>query len=290
MRWAIIAVVALAAIGSSLQAQETRIGAADFESPPATIDQVSWLVGQWSGEGIDGAAARESWLPPSGGTMVGTFVQERADGGIRFTEHLYLMEEGGTLVLRLKHFNADLTAWEEKDGMLSFRLIAIEDCAAYFHGLTLRCDGQGGLLAAVRMKSDGPNVSELLFRFSATEERASIRCPDAMTTAEMAACLREILERADARMEKYHAAAQSVVEGDKELATHLRATHDLFLSYRNAECSALYGNYMSGSVRPIMYLGCAIEMADQRAHTIWQNWLTFMDSTPPQLPEPRATR
>ena len=97
--------------------------------------------------------------------MVGTFVQQADAETIRFTEHLYLMEEEGTLVLRLKHFNADLTGWEEKDDMLTFRLIAMEPCAAYFRSLTLRCEGDNGLLAAVRMKSDGGEINELIFRF-----------------------------------------------------------------------------------------------------------------------------
>lgn len=151
----------------SVHAQETRLGGEGFESPAARLDQMDWLVGQWSGEGIGGAPAMESWLPPTGDTMVGTFVQSTEEGGIRFTEHMYLMEEDGTLVLRLKHFNADLTGWEEKGDMLTFRLVAIEPCAAYFHALTLRCEDRDkpgvGLVAAVRMQSGG----ELLFRFDA---------------------------------------------------------------------------------------------------------------------------
>ena len=56
--------------------------------------------------------------------------------------------------------------------MVSFRLLEIEDCAAYFHALTLRCDGENGLAVAVRMESDKPEPQELLFNFdrmSATE-------------------------------------------------------------------------------------------------------------------------
>ncbi len=158
-------------VATPLAAQETRIGEEGFESPPATLAQLNWLIGQWSGEGIGGAPAMESWLPPTGDTMVGTFVQTTEEGGIQFTEHLYLMEEEGTLVLRLKHFHADLTGWEEKDGMLTFRLLAVEPCAAFFNALTLRCadperPGEG-LVAAVRMKSSGEEISELLFRFDA---------------------------------------------------------------------------------------------------------------------------
>ena len=153
-------------IATASVAQETPTAPEGHQSPPATLEQMDWLLGQWSGSGINGAPAMESWLPPTGDTMVGTFVQQTGEGGIYFTEHMYLVEEEGTLVLRLKHFNADLTGWEEKDDMLTFRLIAVEECAAYFRSLTLRCDGDNGLLAAVRMKSDGAEIRELVFRFT----------------------------------------------------------------------------------------------------------------------------
>jgi hypothetical protein len=146
-------------------AQETRVAAEGQESPPARLADMGWLVGQWAGTGIGGAPAMESWLPPTGPTMVGTFIQQTADGDIQFTEHMYLMEEEGSLVLRLKHFNADLTGWEDKEGMVSFRLLKIEHCAAFFHALTLRCGDEGGLVVAVRMQSDKPEPQELLFSF-----------------------------------------------------------------------------------------------------------------------------
>lgn len=148
---------------------ETRIAEEGAEAPDATLQDVAWLVGQWRGTGIGDAPAMESWLPPVGGTMVGTFVQEAEDGAILFTEHMYLMEENGTLVLRLKHFDAELVGWEDKDGTVDFRLIAIEPCAAYFQGLTLRCIGRDGLLAAVRVKHDNGRVGELKFRFERME-------------------------------------------------------------------------------------------------------------------------
>lgn len=160
---------AAALLAMPLSAQETRTAPADHTPPPATLEDMDWLVGQWRGEGIGGATAYESWLPPSGDTMVGTFVQQADGETLRFTEHMYLVEEGGTLVLRLKHFNADLTGWEEKDDMLSFSLIAVEDCAAYFRALTLRCDGENGLLAAVRTTREGKPAGELVFRFTRME-------------------------------------------------------------------------------------------------------------------------
>jgi hypothetical protein len=153
------------AMAAPLAAQETRKAGEGHVPPPATIADAAWLVGTWSGTGIAGAEAHEDWLPASGSTMVGTFVQETAEGGIMFSEHMYLMEEGGSLVVKLKHFNSDLTGWEDKDGMLTFRLIAAEPCALFFNALTYRCDGEGGMVVAVRMRSDGPQPQELLFRF-----------------------------------------------------------------------------------------------------------------------------
>jgi hypothetical protein len=162
---AVPALVPALLLGTPVAAQETRVGAPGFTSPPATVADASWLIGQWSGVGIAGAEAHEDWLPPSGDTMVGTFVQETPEGGIMFTEHMYLMEHEGSLVVRLKHFNPDLTGWEEKDGMVTFRLLAAEPCALYFSALTYRCDGDRGLVVAVRMKSDKPEPQELLFWF-----------------------------------------------------------------------------------------------------------------------------
>jgi hypothetical protein len=148
-----------------LAAQHTRVAPEGHVPPPAKIADAAWLLGDWVGTGIDGAEAAESWLPPSGATMPGIFLQEKPDGSIMFTEHMYMTEEAGSLVLKLKHFNPDLTGWEEKDGMVRFRLLSIEPCAAYFSALTYRCEPDGGLLVAVRMKSAGAEVKELLFRF-----------------------------------------------------------------------------------------------------------------------------
>lgn len=148
-----------------LAAQHTRVAPEGHVPPPATLAAAEWLVGEWVGTGIDGAEAAEAWLPPSAGTMVGLFVQEKPDGSLMFTEHIYMAEEGGSLVLKLKHFNPDLTGWEEKDGMVRFRLLSIEPCAAFFSSLTYRCDGPDGLLVAVRMRNAGAEAKELVFRF-----------------------------------------------------------------------------------------------------------------------------
>lgn len=297
--WTCVAAFALAGSATAQDvaedtALETRLGEEGFESPPATLAEMDWLEGQWIGTGIQDAPAMESWLAPSGGTMVGTFVQETPDGTIMFTEHLYLMEEAGSLVLRLKHFNPDLTAWEEKDDMLTFRLVAIEPCAAYFHALTLRCADRErpgeGLVAAVRMQSDKPEPQELAFHFNRMGASEEISCPDAETTLDMNECFANRLAAADERRATYLATAVEREAENDEVLEQMRASEVAFEAYREAECGAVWESWKKGTIRTIMALGCQIELTDQRTHSIWQNWLTFMDSSEPVLPEPTPTR
>ncbi len=270
---------------------ETVLGAEGFESPPATLEQMDWLVGQWSGEGIGGAPAMESWLPPTGPTMVGTFVQQTAEGEIQFTEHLYLMEEDGTLVLRLKHFNADLTGWEEKDGMLTFRLVAIEQCAAYFHALTLRCadpEAPGkGLVAAVRMSSG----SELLFEFAKMQSHypSTSICTDDQTVNE---CAEERFEQSAARRADYLAAALERYSEYPAITSAIRQSEIDFEAYASSECAAVLENWSDGGTAGTAHVvGCQIALNDQRSHVIWGNWLTFMnENDQPLRPEPLPTR
>ncbi len=150
-------------------AQETRVAPEGHIPPSAEIADLAWLAGEWTGTGINGAPAHEAWLSPTGDTMVGLFVQEVPDGGIMFTEHMYIREAEGSLQVNLKHFNPDLTGWEERDEMVTFRLVAIEPCAAFFSALTYRCaDGEdpaSGIVVAVRMQGEGDAISELVFTF-----------------------------------------------------------------------------------------------------------------------------
>lgn len=175
MRFALPASLIALAMTLPASAQETRIAPEGHIPPPAQIEDVAWLVGDWSGPGIRGAPSHETWLPPGAETMVGLFVQENSTGGLMFTEHMYISEVDGSLAVRLKHFNPDLTGWEERDEMLTFRLVAAEPCAAYFSGLTYRCangeNTEDGIIVAVRMRSDGPVPEELVFRF----RRAGLR-------------------------------------------------------------------------------------------------------------------
>lgn len=112
------------------------IPAAARPGPEATLDDVRWLAGEWTGTGL-GGAVDESWSAPAGGAMMGMF-RLLVDGKPSFYEFFTLVEEDGSLALKLKHFNPDMTGWEEKDGFVTFRLARLEADTAWFGGLTYR--------------------------------------------------------------------------------------------------------------------------------------------------------
>ena len=122
--------------------------AEDAVPPPATISDLAWLEGRWTGTGL-GGLSEEVIAPALGGQMIGMFRQSASDGTPDFYEFYHFAEENGSLILRIKHFNPDLTGWEEKDEREEFRLVALSDNAAYFDGLTFALIAPGELRAAV---------------------------------------------------------------------------------------------------------------------------------------------
>ena len=121
-------------------------------SPAATIDRLAWLEGHWAGEGL-GGTVEEILAPAQDGQMPGMFRYAK-DGKIGFYEFYVFTEEEGSLALKLKHFSRALKGWEEKDDYITFRLVRLEDRAAYFDGLTYALDEEGVLRAAVQTGPD----------------------------------------------------------------------------------------------------------------------------------------
>ncbi|WP_084397448.1 DUF6265 family protein [Henriciella aquimarina] len=120
----------------------------------ATIEDLAWLEGRWTGGGL-GGVSEEIMSAPSGGQIMGMFRQSKADGTLQFYEFYHFAEEDGSVILRIKHFHPDLTGWEEKDEREAFPLVALGETAAYFDGLTFALVAPGELRAAVRISDQG---------------------------------------------------------------------------------------------------------------------------------------
>ena len=169
MLW-ILGICALAA-GSSAQPESVvRLSENTFEladgapAPAARISDLGWLVGHWEGEGLGGQSA-ETWSRPLSDRMYGTYTLTKEDGVV-FSEAMLLVEEEGTLVLKLKHFDPDFIGWEEKADMVRFPLVRLGPGEACFRGLTFRRRGES--LSIFLVLTEAGKSSEHAFRLRRT--------------------------------------------------------------------------------------------------------------------------
>jgi hypothetical protein len=109
--------VPLAGCRTAPAAPATRVKAA---SSRGALGELAWLVGSWRGE-RDGSVLEERWTRELGGAMLGSF-RAVAGAGPRFYELMVIERDPRGVVLRLRHFGPRLSAWEEKDGALAYRL------------------------------------------------------------------------------------------------------------------------------------------------------------------------
>ena len=56
--------------------------------------------------------------------------------------------------------------------------------------------------------------------------------------------------------------------------------------YKVKTNDSVYTQWRDGAIRGIMAISCKTKLTKQRTHDLWENFLTYMDSTPPVLPEP----
>lgn len=158
-----ILLLAAFAFATPAHAQNVRSLAPGAASPAATVEDIAWLAGHWEGEGLGGRSF-ETISPPVAGQMSGHFQQVK-DGKLSFYEIYHFVPKGGSLLMRIKHFNADLTGWEEKGESVEFPLVALTRDAVYFDGLTMRRDGEDGLHTFVIIDRGGGKKEEVAFRF-----------------------------------------------------------------------------------------------------------------------------
>lgn len=137
------------------------VAAAD--APPATIKDLAWLAGRWSGPALGGDT--DEWImPPADGQMPGIFRALRG-GKLSFTEHFAFAEADGSVELRVRHFNPDFTSWEDRQEMARFPLTAIAANRAQFGSVTYERDGDR-LRAIVREKDKAGAPVELTFNWT----------------------------------------------------------------------------------------------------------------------------
>lgn len=102
-----------------------------IEKPVFSLENVQWLTGYWVGDGF-GGTSEEIWSPAVDNAMMCMY-RHTKDGKVTFYEFVHLTPEG----MKLKHFNPDLTGWEEKDKFITFPLLKITKDKLIFDGLEI---------------------------------------------------------------------------------------------------------------------------------------------------------
>jgi len=120
------------------------------------IENYAWIAGHWIGDGF-GGTSEELWSPPRNGVMMGVFRHHDKDGKLVFYEFLTIDSSG----MKLKHFNADMTAWETKEDMLHFEMIEALPDKLVMKGLILEKISENEMDISLSMTQDGEKVIEV---------------------------------------------------------------------------------------------------------------------------------
>ena len=120
----------------------------------------------WTGAAL-GGQVEEIWSEPLGESMMGSFklVQE---GQVKFYEIITISQIDNTLIMRLKHFDARLKGWEEKEETVDFKLVKLAPNRIFFDGLTFERVSDNEMNVYVRFES-GEEHSEGKFNYHRKE-------------------------------------------------------------------------------------------------------------------------
>lgn len=149
---------------ASFVAAAGRASAQVVSNPTSTsVGDLRWLAGKWIGN-VGNAVAEEHWSEPGAGALMGMF---RWLDGERVSVYEFMLieqtPEGATL--RLKHFNAGLRGWEEKDQSVVLRATEVGDAIVVFERtdpqprlrISYRRDGADRLVSILeRWTGDAP--------------------------------------------------------------------------------------------------------------------------------------
>lgn len=113
-------------------------------------------------------------------------------------------------------------------------------------------------------------------------------CADADDTYQMGVCMSEQLEQQEVELQHYLAEARARYNDNEQIVESIDKAQQNWLEYRLEQCRSVYNIWSDGTIRSIMGLSCSIRMTKLRTHQIWHSYLTYMDNSPPLLPEPKV--
>jgi hypothetical protein len=133
----------------------------------ATVDQLAWVTGAWTGK-LGERTVEQHWSAPAAGSIIAMY---RSIQGNRPTlyELLAIEQDGDGVVLRIKHFasGAGLVGQEAKDVSMNHALVRLDGRTAVFEAvgaasptqITFTSPGPDVLNITVARQRDGKPVS-----------------------------------------------------------------------------------------------------------------------------------
>ena len=122
------------------------------------INNYTWLAGHWTGDGF-GGISDEVWSMPADGVMMGMY-RNIQDGKVVFYEFITLDKTG----MKLKHFQPDMEAWEEKKDFVHFELVEATADKLTFKGLVFERKSDAEMEISLKMKNSQGEVSTEVFK------------------------------------------------------------------------------------------------------------------------------
>ena len=132
------------------------------ERPKATIDDMAWLQGHWQGRAL-GGQSQEIWSPHRGRRIMGMYRLIK-DGKVPSTRSSP-GRGGGQPTLSSKHFNADLTGWEEKNEVRTFKLVKLAPNQAHFEVMSFHRLDADNIRSTSRIDQKDGTAREVEFRY-----------------------------------------------------------------------------------------------------------------------------
>lgn len=119
----------------------------------ATVDQLAWIAGAWTGT-LNGRTIEQHWSAPLAGSIIAMYRSVSADRPTLY-ELLALENQDGGVVLRIKHFapGPGLVGREAKDVSADHTLVRLQERTAVFEG--------GTASSPVRVTFESPDAATL---------------------------------------------------------------------------------------------------------------------------------
>lgn len=113
-------------------------------------------------------------------------------------------------------------------------------------------------------------------------------CATAKSQLQINECVGAQAHNEEQRLAEYFAAARRRLSDDKKTLAALDKAQATWTSFLKEDCDAVYSNWEGGSIRNAKFSTCMRDGRRARTHDLWAQYLTYEDTTPPILPEPKA--